>query len=72
MTVIGQPSPDPTVSYRIYYGTNGFSECLSTIQIYSNTVENIVKGITYGVMATAIGTNGLESAPSNTLMFQAP
>lgn len=71
MTIIGQPSPE-AASYRIYYGVDGFTNCLPTVQIASNTVDGLVRGVTYQFMATAIGTNGLESQPSNTLMFQAP
>lgn len=71
MTILGQPSTDPVQGYRLYYGTNGFTDCLSTVQIVSNVVEG-VRGQTYQFQATAIGTNGLESVPSNQLLFKVP
>lgn len=71
MIILGEASLTPGVTYRIYYGTNGFTDCVATIQIFSNVIGNLVRGVSYEFMATAINSNG-ESGPSNIISAEAP
>lgn len=61
------------VSYNVHYQQAGSSTVNSSGPVSGTTVTipNIAAGVTYSFWATATDTTGLESQPSNLLIFQA-
>jgi hypothetical protein len=73
VTLAWDPSPDPTVvGYNLFYGNyNGiYSQSINAGGATSATVTNIFPGITYFFVVTAYNSAGVQSDPSNQVMFR--
>jgi hypothetical protein len=74
ISLMWDPSPSVGVSgYRLYYSAAGTN--LSVVDVGNKTtgdITNAVNGSVYTIYATAYSTNGVESEPSNTLLFSVP
>jgi len=75
VTLAWDPSPTPTVvGYTIQYGTNSgqYSEFLLYGNETTAVVSELQEGVTYYFVVTAHTDEGLESDPSNELMYTVP
>lgn len=69
------PSVDHSVvGYNVYYGTASgvYSQIIPVGNVTSVTVSNLVTGVTYFFVVTAVDSVGLESLPSNELSYTVP
>jgi hypothetical protein len=75
VTLAWDPSPTPTVvGYTVQYGTNSgqYSEFLLLGIETTATVPELREGVTYYFVVTAHTEEGLESDPSNELVYTVP
>lgn len=75
VTLAWDPSPTPTVvGYTVQYGTNSgqYSEFLLYGIETTAVVPELQEGVTYYFVVTAHTDEGLESDPSNELVYTVP
>lgn len=73
VTLAWDPSPDPTVvGYFLYYGnqSGNFSHSINAGSATSATVTDLTPGQTYYFVATAYNAAGIQSVPSNQVVFR--
>src|SRR6516164_2636534 len=72
VTLAWDPSTDPTVvGYFLYYGnqSGNFSHSINAGSATSATVTDLIPGQTYYFVATAYNAAGIQSVPSNQVVF---
>lgn len=74
-TLAWDPNTDAGLAgYKIYYGAQS-QDYTNNISVGTNTtvvVSNLVEGVTYYFVATALSVTGLESLPSNEVSYDVP
>ena len=59
--------------YRMYYGTNNlFNTVTNCGNVTDAKISDLVPGYTYAFFITAYNTSGLESEPSNIVVYTVP
>jgi len=73
VTLAWDANTEPDIAgYRIYFGTNGFGEVVNAGNVTNITITTLVAGGAYSFYATCYNTSGLESEPSNIVMYSVP
>ena len=73
MTLAWDANLEPDVAgYRIYYGTAAPFAMLDVGNQTKATLPDLKAGLTYTIFATAYNTAGLESAPSQPIVYKVP
>jgi hypothetical protein len=75
VTLAWDPSTNIDVSgYNIYYGSSSgnYTNQVSVGNVTNVTISDLLEGVTYFFAATASGTSGLESDPSNEISYSVP
>ena len=65
---------DSVTGYNVHYGTvsGEYTDVISVGNITTVTVSGLVEGVTYFFVVTAFNESGLESEPSNEILYSVP
>jgi hypothetical protein len=75
VTLVWEPSPEEQVAaYRVYYGTRSrnYTTFVQTGEVFSATIHDLEEGGVYYFAATALTSDGEESAFSNEVEYTVP